>query len=75
VEGAKASGVKLVYSTVRPAQSPEPASNILYLDPGWPLTDGCVRVPGYDVPILPASGVIQAAIYWTIAAERGKVTP
>jgi hypothetical protein len=27
-------------------------------------------VPGYDIPILPASGVIQAAIYWTIASER-----
>lgn len=72
VDRAKASTVKLVYSTVQPAQPPEPASNVLYLDPGWPLTDGCVRVPGYDVSILPASGVIQAAIYWSIMAERAK---
>jgi len=72
---AKALGVKLVYCDVQPAQPPEPASNILYIDPGWPLADGCVTVPGYDVPILPASGVIQAAIYWTIASERGKLGP
>jgi hypothetical protein len=72
LEQAKALGVKLVYSDVQPAQPPEASSNILYLDPAWPLADGCVTVPGYDVPILPASGVVQAAIYWTIASERGK---
>ena len=66
----KLSDVKLVYSDVQPAQPPEAASNILYLDPGWPLADGCVAIPGYDIPILPASGVIQAAIYWAIASER-----
>jgi hypothetical protein len=70
IEQAKASGVKLVYTAVQPAQPPEPTDNILYLDPGWPSADGCVEVPGYDVPILPASGVIHAAIYWTLASER-----
>jgi hypothetical protein len=72
---AKALGVKLVYSDVQPAQPPEPASNILYLDPAWPLADGCVTVTGYDVPILPASGVVQAAIYWTIVSERARLNP
>ncbi len=70
LDQAKALGVKLVYSDVQPAEPPESASNILYINPAWPLADGCVGVPGYDVPILPASGVIQAAIYWTIASER-----
>jgi len=71
INQAKASGVRLAYCDVQPGQPPEPAGNILYVDPGWPLADGCVAVPGYDVPILPASGVIQAAIFWTIASERG----
>ena len=71
LEQVKGIGVKLVYVDVQPAQPPEPANNILYIDPVWPLADGCVAIPGYDVPILPASGVIQAAIYWTIASERG----
>jgi hypothetical protein len=70
LDQAKALGVKLVYSDVQSAQPPESASNILYIDPAWPLADGCVAITGYDVPILPASGVIQAAIYWTIASER-----
>jgi len=72
VDQAKAMEVKLLYFDVQPAQPPEPARNILYIDPAWPLADGCVTVPGYDVPILPASGVVQAAIYWTLASERGK---
>jgi hypothetical protein len=75
LDQARKLGVKVVYSDVQPAQPPEPATNILYLDPAWPLADGCVTVTGYDVPILPASGVIQAAIYWTIASERARLKP
>ena len=75
LEQARTLGVKLVYTDVQPAQPAEPAGNILYLEPGWPLADGCVTVPGYDVPILPASGVVHAAIYWTIASERARLKP
>lgn len=75
LDQAKALGVKLVYSDVKPAQPAEPANNILYIDPAWPLADGCVTVPGYDVPILPASGVVQAAIYWTIVSEQARLNP
>jgi hypothetical protein len=75
LDQAQALGLKLVYSDVQPAQSPEPASNILYIDPAWPLADGCVTVTGYDVPILPASGVVQAAVYWTIVSERTRLNP
>ncbi len=69
VDRTKASDVKLVYSTVQPAQPAEPEENIQYLNPYWPLTDACVTVPGYDIPILPASGVAQAALYWTLVSE------
>ncbi|HOY57586.1 MAG TPA: hypothetical protein PK640_05530 [Verrucomicrobiota bacterium] len=75
VDWAGASGVKLVYTTVQPVQPAQPASNIVYLNLGWPLTDACVRVPGYDVPIMPASGVLQAAIYWALASERARAVP
>jgi hypothetical protein len=66
---AKTTRVKLVYTDVQPGQPPEPSDNILYIAPTWPLTDACVNVPGYDIPILPASGVVQAAIYWTIVSK------
>ena len=66
---AKASGMKFVYNSVTPAEPPEPAENIIYIKPGWPLPDACVKVPGYDVDILPASGAINAIIYWSILTD------
>jgi hypothetical protein len=68
VEQAAKEHFALSYITVRPA-SPRSSSNIIYMDPAWPLPDACVTVPGYDIPILPASGVIDAAIYWSILAQ------
>jgi len=64
---------KFVYLTVKSAQPPEPGDNIIYLNPGWPLPDACISVPGYDVPILPASGVINAAVYWALLAQRANL--
>jgi hypothetical protein len=62
--------VNLVYFGVEPAPTSVVVPNILYINPFWPLSDACVSIPCYDIPILPASGVIQASIYWAIAAER-----
>ncbi len=70
VERAAGQGIKLLYVAVQSASPTEPGENILYVNPAWPRTDACVQVAGYDIPILPASGVMQAAIYWTLASER-----
>lgn len=32
----------------------------------WPYRDSLTPVPGYDVKILPSSGIVQAAIYWAV---------
>ena len=34
-----------------------------------PHGDACVEIKGYDIRALPASGVMQAAIYWALVAE------
>ncbi len=34
--------------------------------PRWPYRDSLTPVPGYDVKILPSSGIVQAAIYWAV---------
>ena len=36
--------------------------------PKWPFGDAVTRVPGYDVEILPSSGIVQAAVYWAVVA-------
>ena len=37
--------------------------------PRWPFGDAVTRVSGYDVEILPSSGIVQAAIYWAVVAS------
>lgn len=37
-----------------------------FIHPGWHYTDSLVDVPGYDVRILPASGILQSAVYWSV---------
>jgi uncharacterized phosphosugar-binding protein len=69
VDQAMKTGFRLVYMSVQPAKPAEVKDRIIYIDPHWPLTDACVSVPGYDVSILPASGVMDAAIYWTMVAQ------
>ena len=36
--------------------------------PKWPFGDAVTRVLGYDVEILPSSGIVQAAVYWAVVA-------
>lgn len=70
VEQAMRTRIRLVYMSVQPATPAEVKDRIIYINPHWPLPDGCVDVPGYDVTILPASGVMDAAIYWAMTAQR-----
>jgi hypothetical protein len=38
----------------------------LVIRPCWPYTDALVELPGYDVRILPASGILQTAVFWAV---------
>lgn len=70
VKNAAMIGLRLAYISVGSAEPPAGSSaRIIHLNPGWPIDDACVRIEGYDVPILPASGVINASIYWAMVAE------
>ena len=63
---------ELLYTSVARADD-DRADYILYIDPHWPITDACVAVPGYDVLALPQSGVMQAAIYWSLVARASSM--
>jgi uncharacterized phosphosugar-binding protein len=43
------------------------------VDQRWPLGDAVVTVPGYDVKILPPSGVIGEAVYGMVNAEAHRI--
>lgn len=41
----------------------------LHIDTKWKYGDACVEIPGYDVKILPPSGVIQTSSLWMVIGE------
>ncbi len=43
------------------------------IHPQWPFGDSLVQVPGYDIAILPSSGIVQAAIYWAVVGEMAEL--
>ena len=68
IEAAHLRRCKLFYSTVARGRD-DMSIHIAYVDPRWPAGDACLKVRGYDVPILPASSIMQATIYWSLLAE------
>jgi uncharacterized phosphosugar-binding protein len=45
------------------------------IDPKWPYGDALVSLPNYDVKILPASGIVQSAIYWSVVGSMVSKMP
>jgi uncharacterized phosphosugar-binding protein len=43
--------------------------NEILVDQRWPEGDAAVQAPGYDVKILPPSGVVGEAILWAMTAQ------
>jgi len=41
----------------------------LWLRTPWPLEDGAVEIPGYDIKVLPVSGVMNIALYHAVRLE------
>lgn len=46
-----------------------PASYSPFIDLGYAHGDACIRIEGYPIPILPASGVMQVAAYEAVNVE------
>lgn len=48
---------------------------MLFIDEKWPDEDCIVQFPGYDIKVLPPSGVMQLAVYEMICAEMVEPAP
>ena len=70
VEATHGAGAKII--TVVSGTPDQPAEKMgadININGCWVYGDALVEVPGYDVKILPPSGVIQTAAYWMLLAE------
>jgi uncharacterized phosphosugar-binding protein len=47
----------------------------LYINPQWPLTDGCLDLAGYDVRACPLSAILGLVCYHAICAEAVAARP
>ena len=41
----------------------------LYINPQWPITDGCLELSGYDVKACPLSTILNMTCYFAICGE------
>ena len=62
---ARKRGATIAEIITGPATDAGPAPDQV-IRPAWPYGDALVAVPQYDIPILPASGIVQTAIYWAV---------
>ena len=63
---ARPAGAKVLYVCLRPDREVAGDDGVIWIDPMWDWADACVPLDGYDVPILPASGIVNAAIAWEL---------
>lgn len=70
---ASASGVRTIFLTSK-RPGAEVAANALHIDinPHWPMTDGCLDLPGYDVKACPLSCILGLTCYYAMCGEAVK---
>jgi len=64
-----AGGTSILFLCHKPVILPAEPQPDMILDTQWTYGDGEVQLPGYDVPILPTSGVLQMAFFYTTIAR------
>lgn len=63
---ARPAGARVVYISLYADRDFTKDDGVIWIDPMWNWSDACVPLEGYDVPMLPASGVVNGAIAWEI---------
>ena len=53
--------IALCHAPVAPLDGPQPD---ILIDAQWEYGDAAVAVPGYDIKMLPTSGILQTVIFW-----------
>ena len=75
VERAHVLGAKIVtVVSGTPERRAEDMGADINISGCWPFGDATIAVPGYDIRVLPPSGVIQSAAYWMLVAETARAS-
>jgi hypothetical protein len=69
-EEARSAGATLAWSFADyKKEHVEAVGDEIFISQHWDFGDAVVEVPGYDVRILPTSGVVSEAVLWMVNAE------
>jgi len=63
---ARPADARVVYVSLYADRDFTKDDGVIWIDPMWNWADACVPLEGYDIPVLPASGVVNGAIAWEI---------
>jgi hypothetical protein len=68
---ARQAGAKIVwtFSACKPEELKAKPDDEILIDQHWAAGDAVAGVDGYDVKILPTSGVLSESVYWMVNAE------
>lgn len=69
----KAKGARSVWVGVPMGDDLDYQGLDVFIDPFWRFGDAVVEIPGYDVKVMPPSGVIQSMIYWMLSGEAAQI--
>ena len=70
VASALDKGIEVIaMSSAQPPKAIQDDKNFHWIAAPWPLTDGCVEIPGYDVPILAVTGVMHGVTYYAVRSQ------
>jgi len=75
LDRAAQAGARVVYVDVLADRDYVGNPEVIWIDPMWPWSDACVPVPGYDIPALASSGVVNGAIAWEIYRCARRAAP
>src|SRR5690606_25059311 len=63
----QAQGIQsIITSAQQPLDHWATDADIDYINPFWKVQDAVADVPGYDIDILPISGIMQSVVYWQL---------
>ncbi|MCX5759260.1 MAG: hypothetical protein NTU83_12280 [Candidatus Hydrogenedentes bacterium] len=63
---ARPVGARVAFLALRHERDFVHDPGVTWIDPMWDWPDACVALEGYDIAILPASGIVNGAIAWEI---------
>ena len=64
LRAARPAGARVVYVSLFADRDFTKDNGVIWIDPMWAWSDACVTLEGYDIPLLPASGIVNGAIAW-----------